>query len=289
MIINYPVKQHIIPKTYLKHFSSGNKQIWLYQKDSSSFREQQIKNVPIINDFYTMIDKENDDQKLYILEKFLGESIEPLYTPYIKKIERGLILTNLEKKEFSFFIAAQKLRTPKMEKTIINEIENSFRNDISGYWIVASDIKKFKLDIFKDGIKANIEDYKVVVDENKENIELNIARDCYLQILPDLILKLAEKISKQKWSYLKIPLKRYVVTSDNPVIFTTETGLNGNIGGYFPLTKQFVLNFDSYEEKVKTINLNEIKRINHLLVNNSERFVFGHNEFFLKNIIKKSK
>lgn len=236
-----------------------------------------------------MIDKENDGQKLYTFEKFLGESIEPLYTPYIKKIEKGLILTNLEKKEFSFFIATQKLRTPKMEKVIINEIENSFRNGISGYWIETSDIKKFKLNIFKNEIKAELEDYKLIVNENKDKIELNIARDCYIQILPDLISKLAAKISKQKWSYLKIPLKRFVITSDNPVIFTTETILSESIGGYFPLTKKFVLNFDSYEEKVKTINLNEIKQINRLLAVSSERFVFAHNEFFLKNIIKKSK
>lgn len=252
-----------------------------------SFREQYIKNVPIIKDFYTLVDAENDNEKLYSIEKFLGEFIEPLYTPYIEKLKRGLILTNLEKKEFAYFIAAQKLRTPKMERIIIKEIEVAFRKNVPGNWIETNDIKKFRLSVFLNEIEVKAEEYQAEIEENKDLISVNIARYCYLQILPDLISRLADKIANQKWAYLKIPSKRFVLTSDNPVVFTTETGLNKNIDGYFPLTKQLVLKFNSHEEKVKVIELKEIKQINCLLVDNSERFVFAHNEVFLRNIVKK--
>ena len=175
-----------------------------------------------------------------------------------------------------------------MEKIIISEIENAFRENITGNWIETGDIRKFRLNVFLNGEKVQIDDYKTEIEEYQKTIDLDIARYCYLQILPDLISRLAEKIAKQKWSYLKIPSKRYIVTSDNPVIFKPKTGLSKNIGGYFPLTKQLVLNFDSYEEKFKTIELKEIKHINALLINSSERFVFAHNENFLKNIIRKN-
>ncbi|MGP4069747.1 DUF4238 domain-containing protein [Halobacillus sp. B29] len=286
--MNLPVKQHIVPQTHLKQFSSGSEKIWLYQKDNKHFREQSIKKVPIVKDFYTVTDEEKDE-KLYDLEKFLANQIEPLYPPYIEQLQKREVLNNLMKKQFAYFVSSQKLRTVGMKEKIINEIETAFRKGEAGEWFDKTSIEQFTRNFYIGEEEITYEEFLERADGKLEEVTLDISEDCFVQFIPEKITEFAGKLAEMNWSYLIAPKHRYFITSDNPVILESEIAdSNFSIeGGVFPLTPHLALNIGSSEERFKKIGAKDVRKINEQIVKHSDRFIFSHNERFLKSNIQK--
>lgn len=288
--MNLPVKQHIIPKTYLKQFTSDDKNIWLDQKDTQHFREQSINKVPIIKDFYTVTHHEEDyDEKLYDFEYFLANEIEPLYQPYIEQLQQGKVLNELEKKQFAFFVSSQKLRTVGMKDKILKEIERAFRYGEAGEWFDKTSVEQFTHNFYEDGKEISYKEFLEKLDSNLNEVPLNVSKDCFIQFLPEKIIEFAETLASQNWSYLRAPKGRYFITSDNPVVLDSEIGdsIFPFEGGVFPLTTQLALNINSPAEKFRIVGAKEIRKVNQQIVKHSDRFVFSHNEGILRSINKK--
>lgn len=287
--MNLPVKQHIIPQTYLKYFSSDEKSIWLYQKDNKHFREQSIRKVPIVKDFYTVIDKDNNGEKLYLFEDFLAKTIEPLYRPYISKIYSGEKLNYEQKGHFAFFISAQKLRTVKMRELIINEIECAFKHGKSGDWFDKSYLNRLTQNFYEGETKITTEEFIEKSAGRLSDVSLTVSKDCFVQFLPVKISEFAEQLAELNWSYLYAPNKRSFVTTDSPVILDSEFSDSSLPfkGGIFPLTKDLALNINSEQETIRGLGASEMRKINQLLISQSHRYVFSHDERLLRSTVQK--
>lgn len=71
-----PIRQHYVPKLYLKRFAIKNNkkyEIYAYDKSKQKLFKTKIENVALENNFYT---DENLSDKYY-LEKYFGKKIEP--------------------------------------------------------------------------------------------------------------------------------------------------------------------------------------------------------------------
>ena len=283
---NNPVKQHTVPKTYLKHFSHNGRNIFVYDKNKKTIEERNIKSVSIIKDFYTVTDTDTQE-KMYDMENLLGQDIEPFYNPIIDLIEKKEILYDAHKKAFSFFIAAQLLRSPKIKRQVLEEIEVSFRNGIEGNIFDSKYLNIFKQTFSADDRKISYEEYLENKDNDDIKITIDISDDCYIQYLPHKISNLAEEIESKEWTFLLAPNKRSFITSDNPIFSPkdfSEIPIGRLEGDIFVLTKRLALMMGKNYGYID-VNLKEVKAINQCIHLNSDQFIFSHNkELLCKNI-----
>ena len=289
--MSLPVKQHIVPITYLKQFSFDNKDISLYQTDINEFRKQSIRKVPIVKNIYTFIDEQNNNEKLFDLEYFWSHDIEPLYTPFIEKVRTKKNFSYEEKRHYAMFISAQKLRTLKMKGEIFKEIEAFFRDNIEGKWVKESSFDLLSKEFFEGVDEISFEEFKEKSSNNFKDIPLEMANNCFIMVLINIFLKLGEELSDMNWTFLFAPEKRCFLTSDSPVLLEEDIDSPHFPfrGGIFPLTHNIALNINSESEGFRGIGASEIRRINQLIISNADRYIFSYNEHFLRNVIKKYK
>lgn len=118
-------------------------------------------------------------------------------------------------------------------------------------------------------------------------MDVNVAKDCFVQFLPDKIIELAEELSSKSWGYLVAGQKRSFITSDAPVILENEfsdPSLSLE-GGVFPLTPNLALNIGANKEGSRKVSAKEVRKINQLILHHSYRFVLSHDEGFLRTIV----
>ena len=279
-----PVRQHTIPKTYLKHFSKDQNTIYLFDKEKDEIREQGIASVSIVKDIYTVVDKENE-QKLYDLEHLLADDIEPVYNPTLSFIEENKCI--LEKRHFAYFIAAQYLRSPRVKKQILQEIQNAIINGESGEIFIERDLRIFNTVFIQES--GQLINFKEFIKRREEgfSIDTKIDDSCYGQYFVNIISRISESIASQDWAFIKPPKKRNFLTSDNPYISAKDYG--GSIGWFkgdiFILSKGLALVIGDLEGWYD-LNLNDVKLINNHTVKNSDRYVFSHSKELLNRFIK---
>ncbi|MEK4269023.1 MULTISPECIES: DUF4238 domain-containing protein [Bacillus] len=279
-----PVRQHTIPKTYLKHFSKDQKTIYLYDKEKYEVREQSIASVSIVKDIYTVVDKENE-QKLYDLEHLLADEIEPVYNPTLSFVEENKYV--VDKRQLAYFIAAQYLRSPRVKKQILKEIQNAIITGESGEIFNERDLRIFKSEIIQDNRKKI--NFKEFVKKREEgfSIDTEIDDSCYGQYFVNTISGMSESIAKQNWAFIKPPMKRNFLTSDNPYISVKdfEDSIGWLKGDIFILSKSLALVIGDLEGWYD-LDLKDVKMINVHTVKNSDRFVFSHSKDLLNRFIK---
>ncbi|MYL71576.1 DUF4238 domain-containing protein [Halobacillus litoralis] len=291
--MNLPIKQHIVPQTYLRQFktTSPKKQekIWVCQKESKHIREQRIAKTPVINDFYTFIDEENAGEKHYDAELLFGKDIEPLFRKSVEPLENNNMLSDYQKREFSIFVSSQKLRTVSMKEKISTEIEQAFKYGVSGEWFDSNALSIFKQEFLEGDKYITYEEFIEKSEGNFEEVSTEVNKNCFILFIPWKLIDFANEIASQNWSYLVAPKNNYFLTSDNPVILERE--INDPYfpiqGGVFPLTPKLALNINSNEEKFKKIGGKHMRKINEQIIFHSDRFVYSHDEEFLKRIIRK--
>ncbi|MEF9968221.1 MAG: DUF4238 domain-containing protein, partial [Longicatena sp.] len=117
--MNNPVRQHIVPQSYLKRFSFNEKSpfyIHMQSKDSKLINNVNIMNVAVVKNFYTL-DKVEDN---YAWEKFYANHIEPIMSNTLSEIIRisslnvycseAKILSESLKAKLSYVFSYQMLR-----------------------------------------------------------------------------------------------------------------------------------------------------------------------------------
>ena len=126
------MKQHYIPRCYLRRFSEKEKSIYTYDKKESKSYEASMMSVCCEKDIYTLSDeyviksreegKGNPINNLTIEKEHFAHDVEPLYSQFLSQIDEikdewmtdkdHYRLNYYEKKELALHIATQYLRHP---------------------------------------------------------------------------------------------------------------------------------------------------------------------------------
>lgn len=134
------MKQHYIPRCYLKRFSENEKSIYTYDKIHCKRYNASLMSVCCEDDLYTISDnyvKNNNEEgksvinSLSIETDHFAHTIEPLYAQFLKQIDEikrewlagndHYRLNYLEKREFALHIVTQYFRMPQIGDVMVND------------------------------------------------------------------------------------------------------------------------------------------------------------------------
>lgn len=236
-----PVKQHILPRVYLKHFSlnEDGKSIFVIDRQDKYQKKIAVKNsgdkVFWENNFYNSNKLVNPSD----LEELFGQKIESFYNDLVEEIKKEEIIKEwATKQKLITWIYFSIYRNPQWRSIYSKSIE--IRNWLSRAYPDSSD-KNIKL--------------------RKDDIDL-ISRENHLSHFLDKdIANTNEKlfidfISCRRWKILKASTGCHWITSDNPgflldydknrvmpiLRFDNEDGL------FFPLSKDYAVEIFPYSQ-----------------------------------------
>ncbi|TWG61141.1 DUF4238 domain-containing protein [Bacillus subtilis] len=271
-----PVRQHTVPKTYLKHFTSHENNILVFHKTKNEIRKQDIRKVSVVKNIYAYT-KPNTDEKAYDLEEIFGELIEVDYNFLIKEILKKEYVS-YEKECMSYFIAAQSLRSPRNKKQIINEIKQAIEKGKNGELFKNDYLNIFKFEVLNKDTNEVVTNISLEKARNY-NITVNVNKDCYVQYLIMRIRDLSQVLKKQRWVLLIAKEGEKFLTCDNPLVKSKSFyGIEGDV---FPLTQNLCLILGN-DEGTLYINSEDVRKINKWIIENGDEFVFLNHKDQLK-------
>ena len=134
------MKQHYIPRCYLKRFSDNEKSIHTYDKQHSKRYNASMMSVCCEDDLYTMSDEyvrsNNEEGKstidnLSIEKEHFADTVEPLYSQMLKQIDEIMEewisgkdhyrLLHVEKRELALHIVTQYFRLPQIGDSMVDD------------------------------------------------------------------------------------------------------------------------------------------------------------------------
>lgn len=206
-----PIRQHYVPKLYLKRFAIKNNkkyEIYAYDKSKQKLFKTKIENVALENNFYT---DENLSDKYY-LEKYFGKKIEPNMEIFIRKLikiyssynvlNNDYLMSDELKIEFSYIIIFQLLRGKhtfeygfKLAPVIVKEKAKLINERFGGVQLSMSDY--FMEEVNQRGLVKN-----VLIEQLFNNDRMEF---------------LTEIIFNKKWT-IYVYSKDSLLTCDEPVI-----------------------------------------------------------------------
>lgn len=206
-----PIRQHYVPKLYLKRFAIKNNkkyEIYAYDKSKQKLFKTKIENVALENNFYT---DENLSDKYY-LEKYFGKKIEPNMEIFIRKLikiyssynvlNNDYLMSDELKIDFSYIIIFQLLRGKhtfeygfKLAPVIVKEKAKLINERFGGFHLSMSDY--FMEEVNQRGLVKN-----VLIEQLFNNDRMEF---------------LTEIIFNKKWT-IYVYSKDSLLTCDEPVI-----------------------------------------------------------------------
>lgn len=115
--MNEPIRQHLVPRCYLKNFALSRKKEWYIDACDVNVKPERIFNVNIKNvcvktDFYTF--KKLPDEQKRFLERYYSRTIESDYTEIYDTLINGKSISGNKRFKIISFIICQYLRTSKL-------------------------------------------------------------------------------------------------------------------------------------------------------------------------------
>tara|TARA_E500000318_G_scaffold110869_2_gene127507 strand:+ start:256 stop:1344 length:1089 start_codon:yes stop_codon:yes gene_type:complete len=277
------MRQHYVPKTYLKNFAKRSKRefvVDVYDKLENRHFKSSTRGILAENDLYTLDDDNTfyDGDKL-IIEKIYSDGIEPLYPKAYKLLTDDQIsrVTDIQRSEIFVGIFQLYMRNPRFVTESIsyhdNEVSKIYVESLSNgvetirYGDEVFNLKKMDLEQIKEICKNRI------IREFQETHLAGTGR----------ILKFHENA---KMEVYKIVDNAEFLTSDNPLIslnsvYNNENALSKSMEFTVPLNKKYALrilhdnrkeNNVIYRQPILAGNANSI---NDDIYQKSRRFVIG--------------
>jgi len=284
--VNEPVRQHLVPRVYLKQFALSKRKDWFI--DAYDVAEKRhitglnIDNICVKKDFYTF-KKLPDDHKRF-LERFYGNTVEADYPQIYQALvnpKHHKISDNFRFKIISYVIS-QYWRTSKLTNTFTKFWNNSMEHAYNLMEAYSPERIIQNGDQIISFENRTFDEYKAESDnESRESINA----DSYRRFR-DLTLR---RINNGIAVYKVHPSHR-LITSDNPV------SSSGNIYDpasliRIPLDSHHMVTLIPFENEVlfdnKTISRTYLDErasyfqttvLNHCQFGQSEKFVLGHKE-----------
>ncbi len=287
-----PIKQHYIPKTYLKQFVI-NKNDFKFKSKVYCFWENdyESKIEPNgINDskfksenFYTI---ENSSTP-YEFEFFFSNLVEPLYPKIINEIQKECNLSIECRRDLISWLFFNKLRNKNLRDSLNKQI----------YWVSNT---LYRMGYGGDSIYNN--DFKLMAETYSKSIHMNSI------INQELLEKFDESVGIKYWTILKSNLDNRFLTNDNPG-FSININMNvldlNSINSFltikheasifFPISPNYCLRISPYLEgteynlnlqnqviKFKDVDNEIIDMINKITVITKTNYLIANNKSLLE-------
>ena len=292
------IKNHFVPKSYLKNWSDNDNKIFIYNSLVSHegvplWKKDFIKSNAYQKHLYTSIESGvvNDD-----IERWFDQKFESPAEPIIKKVINDSKLSYGEMTILLKFLALQDVRTPKqLIETIdrhtknINDMLPKILDGMPNRLNKKNRITSNKANYNKFlpiNITSEIEDG---ADFGTLKVETLVGRKPWFFSMLHLLEKTSKILLKYKWKIIKPYDGMKWVTSDNPVIkinyirhgqYDLKGGWgrhNGNI--FFPIGPNHALFtkigakkivFDTHMDPYKTLELNQMQ------AENAYRYIYSN-------------
>ena len=301
------MKQHYIPRSYLKRFSNNKKSIYTYDKKRCKKYNAPLMSVCFKDNLYTISEgyvKKNKEEggsiinTLSIETNYFANTIEPLFTQLLSQIDKikeewltgrdCYCLNFLEKRELAIHIAIQYLRLPQIGATIVDDYIRMGKAD---------------LEVIKEimAVQTGNEDFrKLKMDIVCERPALHASLS-YLNI--DLLMMFANAMANNIFVFW-MSKENDFYTSDFPiVVLPHKQNVRPKFGGLaqyggevtFPLSPNLVLSMydreyfkdlENWDGNFIEASDTEIRKQNYLRYMYAEQHVFNYkNDFSLIDFV----
>ena len=296
-MIKSNIKQHVVPRSYLKRFGKKNLNnkgynIAVKQLKSNKIFIDSVDNVAFRKNFYDVSDKK--DSKHW--EKFFSSEIEPLYGPEMTNIIASLTLSN---KKNDILTVSQLVLLSKMISFQILRVpgflERRFKNgEIMFDETINETSQWFQLP--PEIIKSKLEDFV----KNKDNFIRNMTIP--LIVDKDRLDKLSDVLAEKIWLIYFNNSSVPFITSDSPVVMhniirNSVSYADNGIGRddtfiYYPISSKILIRIIPRNFRGRNMNslnntlgflsnadISYINSVNNLQISHAENQIFVHPDF----------
>ena len=296
-MIKSNIKQHVVPRSYLKRFGKKNLNnkgynIAVKQLKSNKIFIDSVDNVAFRKNFYDVSDKK--DSKHW--EKFFSSEIEPLYGPEMTNIIASLTLSN---KKNDILTVSQLVLLSKMISFQILRVpgflERRFKNgEIMFDETINETSQWFQLP--PEIIKSKLEDFV----KNKDNFIRNMTIP--LIVDKDRLDKLSDVLAEKIWLIYFNNSSVPFITSDSPVVMhniirNSVSYADNGIGRddtfvYYPISSKILIRIIPRNFRGRNMNslnntlgflsnadISFINSVNNLQIRHAENQIFVHPDF----------
>ncbi|MEL7598253.1 MAG: DUF4238 domain-containing protein [Clostridiaceae bacterium] len=277
---NEPIRQHTVPKVYLRKFSD-KEFLWVYLKELNEYKYLNINYTSVHKDFYT-IDFENE--KDYRIENFFGENIETLYNTLIDKIVNYNFVTNMDKYALALYVSFQYLRTQRIRKIHDKIVSQMNIQTID----ICDDILRVQ--------KRDTHDSKYYHEKfHSYAFNETLPKEASLNFMLRNAKDLTDNIKNKDFFFFEAPNELQFVTSDNPCILV-QSGMRsiygrgfGNSEILFPLTCNISLYITGSNNLIlhEKIGRDGVREINKATTYEAEKYIYAKDKYFLESLIGK--
>jgi hypothetical protein len=249
-----PRRHHYVPEFYLRGFATQASpgKVIVYDKEAGKAFGTSVKNAAVKRDYYRIVPPADKDVSPYILEEALSES-EHKASKVLPKLIVGESLTNDERAEWAAFMALLHLRGPAA-RMMAAEVMVSLMTKMMDVTLV----KKERYEAVFERARAAGEEMPggVTYDQAVEfwksrKFEIGIVEAASLMSL-EAAPMVAEILYDMEWMIVRCPPGSLLVTSDNPVIYSSPRNthhplmgdgglMNKSVQVRLPLTKRCML------------------------------------------------
>ncbi|WP_293914876.1 MULTISPECIES: DUF4238 domain-containing protein [unclassified Sphingobacterium] len=293
--MNEPIGQHIVPRVYLKNFSTSIKKkdyfvdvFYKKQKDINIPRVN-IKNICKINEFYTFDHSPSEIDKRW-LEKYYANNIESHYNSIYNLLtnEKTEKITPEIKNKILRHIISQELRTPKIAQALDSLTDRSIDYVFNSHEQLGTEKKLYTEDgkLAYDWSEKSIDEAKT--KNRNENRQISNI-ECISRLKGLVELKFSYHIMVVKYNS---PIG--LISSDRPV-YTSEPLYSPSCNIQLPIDKYHMINLYPFiedtdpniilriehgkvasEPAVRILNISQLER--------AEHFVYGEKNNILRSI-----
>lgn len=290
---------HYIPQRYQLGFTKGEK-VWVYDRQTDSYRHGHPKTVGVLNDFYTTQGPGGGPTDE--VEKVLA-MVEGTVWPIIDRLDaRKREWGKEERANLALFVAFMRTRVPAFDVE-----QNHFAEDFFRWWAKARNptpeaISDSIAEATGEAIDLNkaVEMHQMI---HNDEYDFENPRQNNIKMMLELALDLAGAFVKMDWTVLWSPKKTAFVTSDNPFVLIPPPDFDFSVSGVGVLTPGATTVIPLSARTLLCLGNDELRsgvrygyaqrdfvRFTNLCVAaNSDRFIMARDEAHLRSLFKKTK
>lgn len=255
---------HYVPQYYLKGFSNREgKKIWVYDKQERRKFPTQVKSIAKITGFYSPE-----------VEQYLANTIEAPANRVITKIRNRGQITDCDKGILAVYMAVMMKRVPKGKerlRELAPSVKEKLSQEIREQLTILASTRPEKASL----IQRRESEIQEILDKYSKEPPKDIWLDT---IPPERSPLVVAALTGMTWRFLTFDDKPVFLTSDNPIFYFTNIGINKPksevtfpISSYVTLWATWRTNLP---EGYITVTNQAVKEINRRTAKNALRYVF---------------